>query len=180
MAPIDDDLIATLCRDIIETISDRPNEAYAQRQARAANALSKIKALKPEDAAEVMFAGQVVLFQALALDAMQESYYATTSDETHRHRKQAESLGRVALSYIKEIRLHRAECRRADADAKATATPSPQPEADSVPTVQAGAAEMAPRIEMMKPGMPQVPHRPAPKSPPPAVTTGTVVAMTRT
>ena len=123
-------------RALIDAIANRPNQTDTERQARAQTALAQMEALTPTDSAEVLFAGQIVLFQTLILDAVNDAHAAETPADAYKHRQQAIALGRVQKSWIVELRRHRAQqaaAQQAAADPQPTPEPPPTPEPQPEP-----------------------------------------------
>lgn len=112
-------------RALIDAIANRPNQTDTERQARAQTALAQMEALTPTDSAEVLFAGQIVLFQTLILDAVNDAHAAETPADAYKHRQQAIALGRLQISTFAELRRHRADQKAADEH--------PQPEPEKTP-----------------------------------------------
>ena len=130
-SPSVDELLPILTRDVIEAIADRPNESEARRQARAQGAMRLIEAFEPEDGVEIMLAGQTVLMQNLLLDAVHDVHRATTTDYAFRHRQQAMSMGRLQLSWLKEISRRHADRARPIEDVSVQTRSPPFPTAEA-------------------------------------------------
>src|ERR1051326_6742433 len=133
-APDIHQLILDHARSVIAAIADRPKESPDQRTARAQEAIRQIEAYEPRTPLEIMLAAQAVLFQNLALDAVHEANRANVPDEARRSRQQAMVLGRVQMSYIKELNRGRAAAARQakEAGRSNTAVP-PAREAAEIP-----------------------------------------------
>ena len=119
------DPIPLLLRGLIDAIANRPNEPDSQSQTRAQAAIAQIESLAPTDTAEVLFAGQIALYQTLILDAVNDAHAADSPAEAHKHRQQAIALGRLQISTFAELRRHRADQKAADEH--------PQPEPEKTP-----------------------------------------------
>jgi len=150
-------LLPLLTRDVIEAIADRPNESDARRQARADGVRRMIEVLAPEDGVEIMLAGQAVLTRELLLDAVHDSHRVMMADDAHRHRQQAMALGRLQLSFLKEIGRRRAAHPAPMEDAAAATVSAPAAVAQTRPVTPPGpdaGAPVAVRLAVVPPPPP--------------------------
>jgi hypothetical protein len=155
-APIVEDFPPVLTRDILAAIADRPNEPEASRAARADAALRLIEAFAPQDAVDIMLAGQSVLFETLALDAIADARRAATPELALKCRAQAMALARVQLSFHSEL------ARRRKARAKEESPPGqPETPARSEPAPKAP-PPVPPRTQSPIRVQPPAIERPAP------------------
>jgi hypothetical protein len=125
-------LLPVLTRDILAVIASRPHDPDSSDPARADAALRLIEAFQPEDAVEIMLAGQAVLFETLALDAIADARRAATPELALKCRAQAMALARVQLSFQRELagrRKARAKEEIQPDPARTPEPPEPRPEA---------------------------------------------------
>ncbi len=115
-------LFPILTGDTVNAIANRLNEPEPQRRQRAEAAREAIVAHNPGDGMEIMLASKAVMYEAMALDAVNDMSRATTEDNKHRDRQQSIALGRLHMAFLKELKAHRLDiARREKAAARAEA-----------------------------------------------------------
>ncbi|MSO99924.1 MAG: hypothetical protein EXR07_02560 [Acetobacteraceae bacterium] len=145
-----EDLLLLLTGGVIKAISDRPNESLAERQSRARIALRQIEEYEPGDGVEIMLAGQVVLFQNLALDAVHDAQNATMPDDASKLRQQAMALGRVQMGFLAQLTRRQARRAKLAAEEKPTKIAPPLKVEADVPVAPAR-VEPEPRAQPSSP-----------------------------
>lgn len=107
--------IPILIQSTVDTIANRPRYSPEEQIVRAEAARCQIEAFNPRDGVEVMLAGQIVVMQAMMLEAASDAARAATPEAARKHRQQVIAMGRAQMTAMKEIRLHRVSVAKAAA-----------------------------------------------------------------
>lgn len=100
--------IPILIQSTVDTVANHPRYSPEEQVVRAQAARCQIEAFNPRDGVEVMLAGQIVVMQAMMLEAAADAARAATPEAARKHRAQVIAMGRAQMAAMKEIRLHRA------------------------------------------------------------------------
>ena len=124
--PIPPPIVSACLDDLVNALASRPNLTPQARQARAEGTRALILALQPQDAIQLMIAGQAVLFQTLAADCAQGLLSGQPGITPRQASAAVTAMGRLAARHLATLVKLRGGAARKKPAAEPPAPPAPQ------------------------------------------------------